>query len=133
MKNKPTYWPFLRKNWFGSDGKRIGWELPARTPEELLEASFLWTRGQRPRKYEWVRYPKGEVGLYHYEVHSWTGWHRHITLALFAYAFLSVIRAQGIPKDLHKKVRSLHPNSLTVFIVIELGHGLMSSTPIGPS
>ena len=25
---------------------------------------------------------KGEVGLDHYEVRSWTGWYRHITLAL---------------------------------------------------
>jgi SRSO17 transposase len=29
---------------------------------------------------------KGEVGLDQYEVRSWTGWHRHITLALFAHA-----------------------------------------------
>src|SRR5207247_204596 len=30
---------------------------------------------------------KGEVGLAHYEVRSWQGWHRHITLALWAHAF----------------------------------------------
>jgi SRSO17 transposase len=35
---------------------------------------------------------KGEVGLDHYEVRSWTGWHRHITLALLAHAYLTVIR-----------------------------------------
>jgi len=39
---------------------------------------------------------KGEVGLSHYEVRSWHGWYRHITLALFAYAFLATIRAEGI-------------------------------------
>jgi SRSO17 transposase len=33
---------------------------------------------------------KGELGLDHYEVRSWTGWHRHITLALWAHAFLTV-------------------------------------------
>ncbi len=38
---------------------------------------------------------KGEVGLDQYEVRSWQGWHRHITLALLAHAFLSVMRAQG--------------------------------------
>lgn len=27
---------------------------------------------------------KGEVGLDHYEVRSWTGWYRHITLAMWA-------------------------------------------------
>src|SRR5512134_1769826 len=35
---------------------------------------------------------KGEVGLDHYEVRSWTGWHRHITLAMLAHAYLTVVR-----------------------------------------
>ena len=39
---------------------------------------------------------KGEVGLAHYEVRSWDGWQRHITLALFAHAFLATIRAEGL-------------------------------------
>jgi len=39
---------------------------------------------------------KGEVGLSHYEVRSWHGWYRHITLALFAHAFLAAIRVEGI-------------------------------------
>ena len=36
---------------------------------------------------------KSEVGLDEYEVRSWTGWHRHITLSLLAHAYLSVLRA----------------------------------------
>ena len=35
---------------------------------------------------------KGEVGLDHYEVRSWVGWHRHITLSMFALAYLAAIR-----------------------------------------
>lgn len=35
---------------------------------------------------------KGEVGLDHYEVRSWPGWYRHITLSMFALAVLAVIR-----------------------------------------
>jgi hypothetical protein len=35
---------------------------------------------------------KGEVGLDQYEVRSLHGWYRHITLALFAQALLTVIR-----------------------------------------
>src|SRR5215212_8416847 len=54
---------------------------------------------------------KGEVGLSHYEVRSWDGWQRHITLVLFAHAFLAAIRAEGVdiepsqkggPKGEHK-------------------------------
>jgi SRSO17 transposase len=38
---------------------------------------------------------KGEVGLDHYEVRKWTGWYRHMTLALLAHAFLTVTRMQA--------------------------------------
>jgi hypothetical protein len=37
----------------------------------------------------------GEVGLDQYEVRSWTGWHRHITLAMLALAYLTVLRKIG--------------------------------------
>jgi len=37
---------------------------------------------------------KGEVGLDQYEVRSFHGWYRHITLALFAQALLTVIRTR---------------------------------------
>lgn len=38
---------------------------------------------------------KGEVGLDQYEVRSWQGWYRHITLCMFALAFLVVLRASS--------------------------------------
>ena len=38
---------------------------------------------------------KGEVGLDHYEVRSWHGWHRHITLALVALFALTLARRKG--------------------------------------
>jgi SRSO17 transposase len=37
---------------------------------------------------------KGEVGLDQYEVRSWVGWHRHMTLAMVALALLGLTRAQ---------------------------------------
>ena len=45
---------------------------------------------------------KGEVGLDHYEVRSWQGWYRHITLCMLAHAFLVVLRTQSqtqMPND----------------------------------
>lgn len=41
---------------------------------------------------------KGEVGLDHYEVRSWGGWYRHITLAIFAHAYLTVVRARAVAR-----------------------------------
>lgn len=39
---------------------------------------------------------KGEVGLDQYEVRRWTGWYRHITLAMWAHALLTVLRATAL-------------------------------------
>jgi SRSO17 transposase len=33
--------------------------------------------------------------LDHYEVRSWTGWYRHMTLAMWAQAFLTIVRAES--------------------------------------
>ena len=39
---------------------------------------------------------KGEVGLDEYEVRSWTGWHRHVTLAMLAHAYLAAVRKAAV-------------------------------------
>ena len=49
----------------------------------------------------------GEVGLDHYEVRSWTGWYRHITLACLAHAFLSVMRSLGLTAEAQKRAMRL--------------------------
>ena len=46
---------------------------------------------------------KGEVGLDHYEVRTWTGWYRHITLAMWALALLTIMRAGMIAVEVLKK------------------------------
>jgi hypothetical protein len=39
---------------------------------------------------------KGEVGLDEYEVRSWAGWHRHVTLAMLAHAYLAALRKAAL-------------------------------------
>jgi SRSO17 transposase len=60
---------------------------------------------------------KGEVGLDQYEVRSWTGWYRHITLAMWAYALLTVLRAAHLPTapSLKKMPQGPMPSRLTAF------------------
>jgi SRSO17 transposase len=60
---------------------------------------------------------KGEVGLDHYEVRSWTGWYRHITLAMWAYALLTVVRARHLQEVVlpQKMLVQAAPNSLAAF------------------
>jgi len=49
--------------------------------------------GQRWRIEQSFELAKGEVGLDQYEVRRWDGWYRHMTLAMFALAYLAVLRA----------------------------------------
>ena len=58
---------------------------------------------------------KGEVGLDHYEVRSWNGWYRHVTLALFAHAFLAALQADGGETEPPKKGASKDPANLSEF------------------
>ena len=53
--------------------------------------------GQRWRIEECFKFAKDSLGLGEYEVRSWHGWHRHITLVLAAQTFLSVLRHQAEP------------------------------------
>lgn len=46
---------------------------------------------------------KGEVGLHHYEVRSWTGWHHHMTLGLIGLWFLTLQH-----RKLRKRFSPLH-------------------------
>jgi len=49
-------------------------------------------RAGRHRIEEVIEQGKGEVGLDHYEVRSWVGWHHHVTLSLLALWFLVLER-----------------------------------------
>ena len=60
---------------------------------------------------------KSEVGWDHYEVRSWTGWYRHITLTMWALALVTVLRAGTIAVEALKKSMESpqERNSLAVF------------------
>jgi SRSO17 transposase len=61
---------------------------PTETPlEEAVRAA-----GSRWSIEESFERAKSEVGLDQYEVRRWDAWHRHITLALLAHAYLEVTR-----------------------------------------
>jgi len=62
-------------------------------PVQTSLAELVRVAGMRWTVEESIQTAKGEVGLDHYEVRSWTGWYRHITLAMWAQAFLAVVRA----------------------------------------
>ena len=62
-------------------------------PVETSVEALARVAGTRWAIEEGFERAKGEVGLDQYEVRSWAGWHRHVTLCLLAHAFLAATRA----------------------------------------
>jgi SRSO17 transposase len=62
-------------------------------PAGLRLVDLARVAGRRWLVEECFEAAKQEVGLADYEVRSWHGWHRHVTLAMLALAFLAGLRA----------------------------------------
>jgi SRSO17 transposase len=73
------------------DGERAYYLCRAPAPTAL--ADLVRVAGARWAIEETFQTGKGEVGLDHYQVRRYDGWYRHMTLAMFAHAFLTVTRA----------------------------------------
>jgi len=72
-------------------------------PQDTTLAEVVQVAGTRWTIESSFEAAKGEVGLDDYEVRSWTGWYRHITLAMWAYALLVILRAGTIAVEAFKK------------------------------
>ncbi len=72
---------------------RIDYALSNAGPEVPL-AELVRVQRQRHRIEEHFEAGNGEVGLDHYEVRSWVGWHHHMTLALVALWFVCLERRE---------------------------------------
>lgn len=71
---------------------------------EASLAELVGVKSQRPRIEQALGEGKGEVGLSHYEVRSWVGWHHHMTLSLLALWFLNLEKT--IVEKKHRGSRS---------------------------
>jgi len=56
---------------------------------------------------EYVARSRIEAGLDQYEVRKWEPWYRHITLSMFAMAYLAVRRAEGVSTEQLPEVTSI--------------------------
>lgn len=104
--------------WLGEDEVRWEhWLLVRRSiekPEELAYyvvfcpigtdlQELVQVAGQRWTIEESFEITKDEVGLDEYEVRRWTGWYRHITLAMLAQAYLAVTRYYAAQREGEKR------------------------------
>ncbi|MEU8695961.1 hypothetical protein AB0C67_48160, partial [Streptomyces sp. NPDC048665] len=92
----------------GQDAPTGYWisNLPATTPVGEL---VRWAK-MRWRIEETFQAAKNECGLDQYEVRRYTGWMRHITLAILAHAFLAVMAADAAAKGAAETVPALRPS-----------------------
>jgi SRSO17 transposase len=72
-------------------------------PQDTTLAEGVRVAGSRGTIESCFDAAKSEVGLDHYAVRSWTGWYRHITLAMWALARLVVRRAGAMAVQAFKK------------------------------
>lgn len=91
------------------------WYVLSNAAVEVPLQELVFGHGQRHKVEELFQQGNEEVGLDHYEVRGWEGWHHHMTLALLALWFLVLERrrlgekktgADGGPsaRDLHAAV-----------------------------
>jgi SRSO17 transposase len=92
------------------DEERQRWLVARRSLKEPTDMAYYVGSGPRDTSLErmaqvigtrWAveesfETAKGEVGLDQYEVRSWPGWYRHLTLALCAHAYLTAMRAAAV-------------------------------------
>lgn len=70
------------------------WYVLSNAPAEVPLQGPVVAHARRHGVEELLQAGKGEVGLGHYEVRSWVGWHHHMTLSLLALWFLVLEKSQ---------------------------------------
>jgi SRSO17 transposase len=87
------------------------WYVLSNASKDIPLAALLGAHAARHRIEELFGAGKGEVGLDHYEVRSWTGWHHHMTLTLLALWFLQLERLR-LGKKKSGSDRAVDPTDL---------------------
>lgn len=112
----------------GSDGTLAFYRCWSPAPVTL--ATLVRVAGTRWAVEEQFQAAKGQVGLDHYQVRTWTGWHRFITLAMLALAFLMACAAAAAPAqpaDPWHHARHGGPIALTAAEIRRLLGGLVTA------
>ncbi len=93
----------IRRNIADGDLAYFSTWCPAGTPIETL----VRVEGHRWAIEDSFETAKNELGLDHNETRSWHGWHRHVSLAMLAFAMMAAIRhrANAHPSDPPKTMR----------------------------
>ncbi|MFD0567840.1 IS701 family transposase [Kitasatospora saccharophila] len=89
------HWVLARRSI--SDPTKVAYYI-AYAPAEATLNELIAVAGARWAIEECFQTAKGQCGLDDYQVRRHPGWYRHITLAMAAHAYLTVVRAQQLEK-----------------------------------
>lgn len=109
-------WIVFRKN--VKDENEIAFYIVFARDDSAID-SIAKAIGSRWTIEECFEMAKGEVGLDQYEIRSWIGWYRHITISIFALSFLAKLRDQLNQKEVEenkKKYFRKHRNRMKMFL-----------------
>jgi SRSO17 transposase len=98
------------------------------SPAPVPLTALVRVAGMRWSVEEQFQAAKSQAGLDHYQVRTWTGWHRFVTLAMLALAFLMASAAPTPPApaaDPWRHTRHRGPIALTAAEIRRLFHGLV--------
>src|SRR5271165_7613082 len=98
--HKYARWLLMRRDL--SNPAEVAYFACGGPPQTTLE-DLVRIAGVRWSIEECFEMAKGDCGLDEYEVRSWTGWHRHTVLSLFALAVVAVIRSRANQSKRRKK------------------------------
>ena len=101
-------WLVIRRNTSTGELKYYLSSLPA-------DASFdelIWLSAMRWPIETCFQEGKDYLGMDHYQVRSWTGWHHHMTMTFLTHHFLTLLRRRGKKKHLEPLNERVHPERI---------------------
>ena len=102
-------WLLLRRNIERPDDPRWVTYYQVYAKSETTLQQMVEIAGKRWRIEECFKLAKDQFGLGDYEVRSWIGWHRHMSLVLAASAFVTVLRHHVEPIMNTQKNQTTNP------------------------
>jgi SRSO17 transposase len=96
-------WLLIRRNL--KNKEEIAYYIVFCKAETSLE-EMVHVAGRRWAIEECFERAKDNVGLDQYEVRKWQGWYKHITLAMFAFSFLAVLKSKQLFKKGEFKMKT---------------------------
>lgn len=118
-------WLLFRRNLEKPDNPHSITYYQVYAPADTTLETMVSVAGQRWRIEECFTVAKDQLGLSEYEVRSWCGWHRHMSLVMAAQAFLNVLRHHIEPLPVPQKNSNTSEKTRSSMAVFKAARGVL--------